>query len=274
MIGIGFFAIGLLALLVFAFVKAITTSRRVDDLEWQMKDLTLLRDRLEQLERHTSPGAKADVPRSSMPPPIISEPSLIPPPTAATLSADPHRIPGTSLPPRTPAKPSRTREEWEAFVGGKLLNRIGALALIIGFGFFLKYAFDNEWISQTVRVLIGAAAGFACITAAYRTHAKGFSVFAQGLVGAGVAILYLSAYASFNFYQLVPQTVAFALMSFVTILALRVARNDASRLGGRFSHADPSEYGDEQRTRTLHLPRTRNDRPSRNDLQEAGMVCS
>ena len=40
-----------------------------------------------------------------------------------------------------PAAPSKTREEWEAFVGGKLLNRIGALALILGVGFFLKYAF-------------------------------------------------------------------------------------------------------------------------------------
>ncbi len=115
---------------------------------------------------------------------------------------------------------SRTREEWDSFIGGKLLNRIGSLALIIGLGFFLKYAFDRNWISETVRVLIGAAVGFACIGLAYRTHKKGYQVFSQGLVGAGIAILYLSVYASFNFYSLVPQWAAFVLMSCVTTISL------------------------------------------------------
>ena len=115
---------------------------------------------------------------------------------------------------------SRSREEWESFIGGKLLNRIGALALIIGLGFFLKYAFDNEWISETVRVLIGASVGFISLGLAYRTHQKGFQIFSQGLIGAGIAILYLSVYASFNFYTLVPQWAAFVLMSCVTALSL------------------------------------------------------
>lgn len=117
---------------------------------------------------------------------------------------------------------SRTREEWEAFIGGKLLNRIGALALIIGLGFFLKYAFDNNWISETVRVLIGAVVGLLCLGFAHYTNKKGFQVFAQGLVGAGIAILYLSVYASFNFYSLLPQWIAFILMSIVTAMSLSI----------------------------------------------------
>ncbi|HLB00038.1 MAG TPA: DUF2339 domain-containing protein, partial [Bacteroidota bacterium] len=118
-----------------------------------------------------------------------------------------------------PAAPSKTREEWEAFVGGKLLNRIGALALILGVGFFLKYAFDNNWISETVRVLIGAAAGLVCLAVAQRTHKRGLEIFSQGLVGSGVAILYIAVYAAFNFYHLVPQWVALLLMSAVTVIA-------------------------------------------------------
>jgi uncharacterized membrane protein len=79
------------------------------------------------------------------------------------------------------------------------MNRIGALALIIGIGFFLKYAFDNNWINETARVLIGGAFGLTCVAGAYATNKKGFQIFAQGLVGAGISIMYLSVYASFNF---------------------------------------------------------------------------
>ncbi|HCF99542.1 MAG TPA: hypothetical protein DEV93_03255, partial [Chloroflexi bacterium] len=38
--------------------------------------------------------------------------------------------------------------EWEALIGGRWLNRVGAVALILGTGFFFKYAVDNNWISQ------------------------------------------------------------------------------------------------------------------------------
>ncbi|MBI3578472.1 MAG: DUF2339 domain-containing protein [Ignavibacteriales bacterium] len=126
-------------------------------------------------------------------------------------------------PPMKLKQPSRTQEEWESLVGGKLLNRIGALALILGVGFFLKYAFDHDWITETARVLIGIAIGGLCLLGGARTQKKDYQVFAQGLVGAGVSILYLSVYASFNFYHLVPQWVAFLLMSGVTIITLAQA---------------------------------------------------
>lgn len=139
-------------------------------------------------------------------------------PPAPSRTAPPG--PTGQVPPPQPPKPSRTKEELEALIGGKLMNRIGALALVIGVGFFLKYAFDNNWFTETMRVLIGIIFGMLCLFGGWRTRSKGLAMFAQGLVGAGIAILYLSLYASFNFYQLVPQWVAFALMSGVTVLAL------------------------------------------------------
>ena len=114
----------------------------------------------------------------------------------------------------------RSREEWEILVGGKLLNRVGALALILGVGFFLKYAFDNDWLNELARVLMGAAAGLLLIGGGYRFHHRNLAVFSQGLTGAGAAILYLSIYAAYDFYHLVPQPVAFSLMALVTVSAL------------------------------------------------------
>ncbi|MEX1140159.1 MAG: DUF2339 domain-containing protein [Bacteroidota bacterium] len=167
--------------------------------------------RIEKLEAHL--GLQPDVSPPSAPPPRspATEPPR-PPPTPPTKpivasAADPHAQ-------------NKAQEELEALIGGRLLNRIGAFALVLGVAFFLKYAFDNNWITETMRVLTGIVMGSICLAGGYRTQKKGYAVFAQGLVGAGIAILYLSLYASFNYYHLIPQWLAFALMSGVTILTL------------------------------------------------------
>lgn len=195
--------LAIVGLLLFAVLRSILLQRRVIDLE----------SRLASLERSVRDLSLQQT--SPPPPPAITllESPLAPPPST--------RPPGIFLEPAQPApRPSRTREEWEAFVGGRLLNRIGAFAIIIGIGFFLKHAFDNNWISEPVRVLLGLLAGVAALGVARRTHTRGFEIFAQGLVGAGIGILYLSVYASFNYYSLLPQIPSFVLMAAVTTLAL------------------------------------------------------
>lgn len=142
--------------------------------------------------------------------------------TAVPRGAPPPPLPQQTVKPE-PAKSRSTgtrQQELEALIGGRLMNRIGAVALVIGMGFFLKYAFDHGWLNETMRVLIGIVIGFLCLWGGDRSRTRGYTVFAQGLVGAGIAILYLSLYASFNFYHLVPQWMTLVLMSGVTILTL------------------------------------------------------
>jgi len=154
-------------------------------------------------------------------PQVDEAPSQTEKPKAATA---PDRAPvppkRTSPPPPKPKKPARSREEWESLIGGQWLNRIGAFALIIAMGFFLKYAFDNNWITEGMRVLIGAGIGLALVGGGWWFDHKGLRIFSQGLIGAGISTLYISVYASFNFYHLVPQIPAFILMSFITALTL------------------------------------------------------
>lgn len=192
------FVLGPIVLLIILFVRVNELSKRVQDLERQ---------------RSSTQASAPAVSQTPQPvPTIAAPPQRAPDVPASQIAAALH----TNRPPTT----SRSREEWEALIGGKLLNRIGALALIIAVGFFLKYAFDNNWITETMRVLIGILIGAICLLGGHRTQKKGYSVFAQGLVGAGISILYLSLYASFNFYQLIPQWLAFLLMSGVTLVAL------------------------------------------------------
>lgn len=105
----------------------------------------------------------------------------------------------------------------ENFIGGKLLNRIGALIVIFAVAYFLKWSFDNDIIGELGRCVLGLVSGVAFMLAGQFYFRKGYPVFAQGLTGAGIAIIYLSSYAALNYYHLISPYAAFALM-FVTAL--------------------------------------------------------
>jgi uncharacterized membrane protein len=204
MVVLFYFLLGIIVLLIINLSRTHNLSKEVQE----------LKERINRLQRTEEAGFKATVSTDSaegIPP---TAPSSVP---ESGTSPSPLSSPPIGEPYEAP--PPRSNEEWEMLIGGRLFNRVGALALILGVGFFLKYAFDNSLISEKMRVLIGTIVGVAFLVGGYRFHKKGMLVFAQGLVGAGVSILYLSFYASYNFYHLVSQPVAFGLMSAVTVLA-------------------------------------------------------
>ncbi|MCA1631563.1 MAG: DUF2339 domain-containing protein [Acidobacteria bacterium] len=126
------------------------------------------------------------------------------------------------------ASPARARRDLEALIGGRWLPWVAMIALTVGVGFFLKLAFDNQWIGAGARVLLGASAGCALLALAEFLHARGYRPYAHVLTGGGILILYLSVYAARVFYDLVGVTAAFALMGAVTATAVLLAvRRDA-----------------------------------------------
>jgi len=134
------------------------------------------------------------------------------------------RAPAAKAEPPKAKPPKAGKGEWEQILGGNWLARIGALALVIGMGFFLKFAFDNNWLSPTERVILGVIIGLAMLGAGFWWR-KRYPVLNQVLSGGGIAVLYLSIFASFAIYDLVHFYVAFAFLFLVSIasaiLALR-----------------------------------------------------
>ncbi|MCA1815496.1 MAG: DUF2339 domain-containing protein [Acidobacteria bacterium] len=123
---------------------------------------------------------------------------------------------------------ARARRDFESLVGGSWFNWLGIVAVTLGVGFFLKYAFENQWIGPAGRVLLGGAAGCAILALAERLRARGYRAYAHVLTGGGILILYLSVYAARGLYNLIGVTPAFALMSAVTATAVVLAvRYDA-----------------------------------------------
>ena len=129
--------------------------------------------------------------------------------------------------PRAGEKRAPSSRDWEWLVGGNWLARVGILALIIGIGFFLKLAFDNDWIGETGRVVLGLLVG-AALLGGGELRARRYPAWAQAVTGGGIAILYLSIYAAHVLYFLIPATTALALSSLVTLAAAALAlRHDA-----------------------------------------------
>lgn len=160
--------------------------------------------------------------KSSLAPPRSTEKIAL---VLAATSENEEILPQQELAATSKPKAPKSSIDWELLIGGKWLNRIGALALFFSLAFFLKYAFDQNWLNEVVRINLGGVTGLALLYGGYRTNRNKLSIFAQGLVGAGIAILYVTVYASFNFYHLIPQSFALLLMSGITILSFHQAMN-------------------------------------------------
>jgi uncharacterized membrane protein len=162
--------------------------------------LEQLLERLGQLERRVSSIES----RFGLVPNVPASPTAAPPPPSLPSTPSP-----LALPPPPPVS-------LETRVGLGWMNRIGALTLVLGAAFFFKYAVDNDWIGPVVRVLIGLAAGLAGVAAGMVLRRRGHGTYAQGVAGAGAAVLYLTVYAAHTLYSLFGVGAAFALMTLVT----------------------------------------------------------
>ena len=107
-------------------------------------------------------------------------------------------------------------------VRGNWLARIGVLALVIGIGFFLKLAFDNQWIGETGRVVLGLVGGLALLGAGEFWRSR-YPIWALPLTGGGLAILYLAIFAAFSLYGLIPAMWALGFFFLVTLTAAGLA---------------------------------------------------
>lgn len=156
------------------------------------------------------------------------EKSIPSPPTAPPVIEQPKPIPDVQPVKQPPVTKRPPQDDLEAQIGGNWLNRIGAATLIIGMAFFLKYAIDNSWINETARIIIGLLVGLGCLGLGEHFQKRALPQFAQGLSGAGVAILYFTIFASYSFYSLIPQLPAFMFMAVVTAVAIALSvRYDA-----------------------------------------------
>src|SRR5690349_12051751 len=125
-------------------VVSVVALARFGELKMLVQDL---QRRLTSLEaRSETRAAQPSQPTRAIPPPL---PDFL-------------KRPATPPPPKVPESPP-VSINWESVLGVKLFAWIGGLALFLGVVFFVKYAFENNWITPLMRVIAGALAGTALI---------------------------------------------------------------------------------------------------------------
>src|SRR6266478_779226 len=171
-----------------------------------------------EVPRHPLPEDFSDQIRVSAPIPLMPpQPPIPPPPREAPLApvissgaapADALRgIHGTQK-----ASPL----DLESLIAGRWFNRIGIVALLIAVSYFLKFAFDNNWIGQSGRVAIGVLLGALMLPWSQWLLGKGYTYFSEGIVALGEATLFLSVWAGCQYYTLYSRDVGFFGMILIT----------------------------------------------------------
>jgi len=243
--------IGTPALAIVAIVRVGTLKNKMDaETPQLLARIYGLEKRLERIEKALASGAAvpenlpaspaerqkpADMVRTSAPaqPPVsipdvplgAAQPSVFSSPvTGAPVPSARASFPGLSMPQSSQAGSAQhDHENFEALVAGRWLNYVGILALLFAVTFFLKYAFDNNWVGPRGRVGIGILLGAALYPWSQRLLHKGYKYFSEGIAALGAATLYLSLWAGWHYYAIFPQSVAFALMIVVTVATFVVA---------------------------------------------------
>ena len=214
---------------------------RLDYLELSVRSLIKRTKALEDTAKKSEkPAAEPEPVRPAPPPdevPPISEvllpvqeqraaPAAAAPPALEAPSARSRRTDGSTLLPSDVSSPAAPSEGWGNFeeaVGKRWITWAGALVLFLGVGFFVKYAFDNEWLGPTARVALGILTGVALLVAGDRFVRRTWRALGLALLGAGIAVLYVSVFTAFSIYHLLPQEAAFGALVVVTMAGVALA---------------------------------------------------
>jgi uncharacterized membrane protein len=232
----------ILAILAYARVQRLADQVNALPLQSLLSRLYALEHQLSSIEKSLAGASEPTTPPTPPPTAQREAPSTAPPappaPQATERPATPHQPQPPSFPPPprpSEALPAPTRPnvfaapplhasvadsappvDLETRIAGRWFNRIGITLLIGAVTFFLKYAFDNNWIGPSGRVAIGILLGSAMFPWSHWLLRRGYSYFSEGIAALGAAVLYLSIWAGCQYYHLYSRDVGFYGMIVIT----------------------------------------------------------
>jgi uncharacterized membrane protein len=266
--------LAVIALVAVRRLEADPARTRIQELTARIYDLEQRLKRLATQEARTGgqePAAEPTPLRIELPiapseaPPVqpitgTTPPPVPPRPAAQQMPATPERGSGIAwqnvspdaLRP-IPLSQKASPVDLESLIAGKWFNRVGIVALLVAVSYFLKLAFDNNWIGPTGRVAIGILLGALMLPWSQWLLGRGYSYFSEGIAALGEATLFVSVWAGCQYYTLYSRDVGFAAMIAITAVmaAIAIGRNSQriavmSLLGGLLAPILASSGKDEQ----------------------------
>ncbi|HYG47595.1 MAG TPA: DUF2339 domain-containing protein [Allosphingosinicella sp.] len=113
---------------------------------------------------------------------------------------------------------------FEQLVGGRLLIWIGGIALVVAGFFLIRHTIEIGLVTPELRMIAAALFGLLLLASGEYARSRASLAdeprIAQALVGAGIAVLYATAYGSWYLYGQIGATAASALMLAISAAAL------------------------------------------------------
>src|SRR5258706_4999213 len=176
-----------------------------------------------------APSSEEIVRTASLPPSveISSEPDVVV--SLTTISPAQEPSPAGPEPGERPAIPSAQPSAlWNFFFGGNALVRFGVIVLFFGVAFLLKYASEHVEVPIQARLISVALGATVMLAVGWRLRdtRPGYGLIVQG---GGIGVLYLTVFAAFRLYQLLPAGFVFALLTTMAIFSAMLAVLQDSR---------------------------------------------
>ncbi len=235
---------------VVTLLKLLAVSRTVDELQLSNDIISNRLDAIQNSLSNSAPQAQATPAEDAAPcepampvapPPFHGLPADVPAP--APISApepepwyrswqdyEPEPASETIVDPGR----ERRRRNFEKLVGENLLSKIGILALIVGIGFFVKFAIDNDWVDEVGRTILGLVAGCGLWGISWFLRDK-YRSFASVLAGGGFAVCFVTVALAYNFYHIFSAPATFAILvgltAFIIFVAMRFDRRELASVG-------------------------------------------
>jgi uncharacterized membrane protein len=162
--------------------------------------------------------------------PWVDDSSTSPKPEFGGGPESPNQDDAAELPPDFviyPTEPSFVGKALNWLRGGNPIVRVGVVVLFFGIAFALKLAVDGGLVSIEVRLAGVAAFGMGLLILGWRKRESDAS-FALPVQGGGAGTMFLTVFAAYAFYDVLPAGMAFALLLAMVALTAALAVAQAS----------------------------------------------
>lgn len=130
----------------------------------------------------------------------------------------------------------KSHSSFEEKVGLKWFSIVGILALVIGVGFFIKFAFENNWVDYLTRIVIGVVIGICLVIGGEIVSKKEkYEFWGKILIGGGFAIAYFAVYSAYHFKSYreaigISLTLDISLLAVLAVIAILFSLKDNSMI--------------------------------------------
>ena len=111
---------------------------------------------------------------------------------------------------------------WNWFTDGNTFVRVGIVILFVGVSFLLNFAIDKGVIPIELRLAVVAGFALFLLSVGWKIRDKRSS-YALLIQGGAVGLLYLTIFASFSLYQVLPSSIAFGFLVIIIALSASLA---------------------------------------------------